>query len=143
MRPLVMAPDEGSRLRIESASVVFPQPLSPTTASVSPRWRVRSTPSTAFTTRSRSRYCTCRSSIRRIGSIDETASAVTARGVRIARVSVDGCRRSAVAAQTIHARQGALVAASDRGEHLALDLDVLGFREDRLHGRVSGLETDA
>ena len=40
----------GTSLRIDKAVTLFPQPDSPTMLTVSPLWRVRSTPSTALLT---------------------------------------------------------------------------------------------
>ena len=47
--PLTMRPFSGSSLRIESAAVVLPQPLSPARPRLSPGSRSKETPCTALT----------------------------------------------------------------------------------------------
>src|SRR5262249_39965676 len=63
IEPAIFAGGSGTRRRIDIAVTDFPQPLSPTTASVSPSFTWNEMPSTARLTPALVRKCVCKSSI--------------------------------------------------------------------------------
>src|SRR5262245_38102895 len=69
-RPEATCPGGETSRMMDSAVTVFPQPLSPTSPSTSPRWMVKLTPSTARRTPCPVGKCVCRSSTARRATSD-------------------------------------------------------------------------
>ena len=77
MRPWLTRPEASSRRVTANAVTDFPEPLSPTTPSVSPAATEKDTPRTASTSPRRVEKVTCRSSMARRGAVSETFTVKT------------------------------------------------------------------
>src|SRR6266508_2656169 len=135
-RPPVMRPACGSRLSIQRASVVFPDPLSPVITSVPPSGSESEMWLVALTIPSGVTNSAVRSSMRRIGAIKRPP-------IRFRPQARVGACIPIISAVTALVAEKTNSGETAEGQYdLSLDLYVGGVRNDGRHRLVSGLQAD-